>query len=62
MSSPHQQTPEFDRQNNFLWFLLGLHSIASTIREQLSPAPSVETPIETEIAKSAAAASGSLLR
>jgi hypothetical protein len=37
MTSPHNQIPEFKQRNTFLWFVLGLHSVASTIREQLKP-------------------------
>ena len=37
MSSPHHQTPSFEQRNNFLMFLLGLHSLAAAITEQLKP-------------------------
>jgi hypothetical protein len=49
MSSVHNQTPEFEQRNNFLWFLLGLHSIALTIREELAPAPSPRQPGTDEV-------------
>jgi hypothetical protein len=58
VSSPHHQDSAFDERNNFLAFLLGLHSIAATITEQLRPTANnpaqqrAETPAQTARAES----------
>jgi hypothetical protein len=43
MSNLHSQIPEFEKRNNFLWFVLGLHSLSSTIISELSPLPGAKT-------------------
>jgi hypothetical protein len=42
MSIVHSQIPEFEERNHFLWFLLGLHSIAATCSAELAPARSAQ--------------------
>jgi hypothetical protein len=37
MTTFHEQIPEFDNRNNFLWFLLGLASVANALVEELKP-------------------------
>ncbi len=37
MTRPHDQIPEYERRNNFLWFVLGLHSLSASVHELLVP-------------------------
>ena len=62
MSSPHHQDAAFDERNNFLAFLLGLHSIAATITEQLRPADGQRPRDAAETTPPEAARAESVLR
>lgn len=58
MSIVHSQIPEFEERNHFLWFLLGLHSIAATCSAELAPARSAQQQTKSGKQKSKAARKG----
>jgi hypothetical protein len=62
MTTPHEQVPEFETRNNFLWFLLGLRSVAGALVEELKQPREPGSRPPDEIEPKASGPSGSLLR
>lgn len=62
MTTFHEQIPEFETRNNFLWFLLGLASLANALTAELKPADEFAVRVVEETAPEPRGRSDSLLR
>lgn len=62
MTTLHEQIPEFASRNNFLWFLLGLASVANALVEELKPQVEFVLRVVAESESEPPGRSGSILR
>ena len=62
MTTPYEQVPEFETRNNFLWFLLGLRSVAGALITELQSSNHVAPPPANEANSEPIEPSDSLLR
>ena len=62
MTTPHEQVPEFETRNNFLWFLLGLRSVGGALLEELKASDDCAPHPADEVEPEPRGPSGSLLR
>ncbi len=62
MTTFHEQIPEFESRNNFLWFLLGLASVANAVVEELKPQVEFVLRVVEESEAEPHGRSGSILR